>query len=76
MSPIAPSLSSSLVVPSSITLTSGRVAAHSRKCGANFAFVATYVRSAPIPASDSSTRSSIGRPPTGSSALGWFSVSG
>ena len=41
MSPIAPSLSSSLVVPSSITVTSGRVAAHARKCGANFAFVTT-----------------------------------
>ena len=41
MSPIAPSLSSSLVVPSSITVTSGRAVAHSRKCGANFAFVTT-----------------------------------
>ena len=41
MSPIAPSRSSSLVVPSSITFTAGpgRCAAHASKAGANFPFV-------------------------------------
>ena len=76
MSPIAPRLSSSLVVPSFTIRTSGWVDAHSRKCGANLAFVTTSVSSAPTPASDPSTRSSIGRPPIGSRAFGVFSVKG
>ena len=43
MSPIAPSRSSSLVVPSSstVTLRPSPLPAHASKAGANFAFVTT-----------------------------------
>ena len=75
MSPIAPRRSSSLVVPSSTTVTS-LPSAHSANWSAKRAFVTRYFASNPIGSRRSSSQSAIGLPPTGSSAFGRSRVSG
>ena len=74
-SPIAPSLSSFVLVPSSWTTTPG--AAQSRKSEAKRVFVTTWVSSTSVTSRIfARIQSRIGRPPTGRSGFGTSSVSG